>query len=841
MTEEWMSSQSNGSWQLAKLDTVQTDEQWSSNGAHLTTICYGMLDDLRVIAMPSATIIESSNSIYALFADNGAVLRRSDGAFIGKLEETAIQVLLKLIEEGVYIQFMIKADYRRISRAQKNGVTALASAILYGPEDFGDDIGEFLDKCKYCLQDPYGCELNVPYKNPHCLSALFEKPSMTSVLSGPEINYTPTFSVAESLRTLETTDTMLEWKQPSALRTELKKHQKQALWFFIVRENRPYMRSIWQPRALPDNSLVFYNEINGSQQDVPPPNWNGGILADEMGLGKTLQMIALIAENKFDSSQYDSQSSLRVAATLIILPMPLMSVWESQLSRHTHKGKLTWRRHHGQSRFGTQTSPYPDIVITTYQTVQSEYKRRNQRPSTLFSYHWHRIILDEAHIIRNETTTASAVCSLSATYRWAVTGTPIQNSLTDLCGLFKFLRIQPYDDNASVDKEIFEFIRREDRHEGIRRLKALCNNVMIRRRSNIIDLPPRKDLIRTVEFTPQERWLYQDVESRMHCDMTGNQWISAIQLINKLRLICNLGVASPSRTLTIQQVASGPVIPERDSFYGAIQASELALGETSCALCDSFINVSDTPDSTCAYSSACGRIFCMSCAALVQNRSIPGCLCPTGSLCTLQHLSSALVRKARDEAGETDTGSACWPISSKVRAVVEDIQNNILEKSVVLSFWTTTLNMVQYALDQAQIRYVRIDGTVTPAKREAAMQDLRDIDAVRVLLITVSCGGVGLDLTAASRVHLLEPQWNPAIEDQALARVHRMGQQRPVVAIRYIMRGSIEESVATTKGKKKLLAELLPLTKQSEDTKSSQPFLLSNTTERIHDCNINNL
>ena len=114
-------------------------------------------------------------------------------------------------------------------------------------------------------------------------------------------------------------------------------------------------------------------------------------------------------------------------------------------------------------------------------------------------------------------------------------------------------------------------------------------------------------------------------------------------------------------------------------------------------------------------------------------------------------------------------------------------------RSVVLSFWTTTLNMVQYALDQAQIRYVRIDGTVTPAKREAAMQDLRDIDAVRVLLITVSCGGVGLDLTAASRVHLLEPQWNPAIEDQALARVHRMGQQRPVVAIRYMMKDSIEE------------------------------------------------
>lgn len=101
--------------------------------------------------------------------------------------------------------------------------------------------------------------------------------------------------------------------------------------------------------------------------------------------------------------------------------------------------------------------------------------------------------------------------------------------------------------------------------------------------------------------------------------------------------------------------------------------------------------------------------------------------------------------------------------------------------------------MVQRGLDSAKIRHVRIDGTVNAPARQRTLDQFQSMDDIKVILMTISCGGVGLDVTAASRVHLLEPQWNPAVEDQALARVHRMGQRKPVVTIRYIMRDSIEE------------------------------------------------
>ncbi|RYP70415.1 hypothetical protein DL771_005456 [Monosporascus sp. 5C6A] len=589
----------------------------------LLIVCYGMLENLPIAAIPTASVFDSSTLVHGYLSEDGTVLKSSDGSLVGKMDEKARQCLFKLAEEeGVHIQFMLNnADASGKYQMQKTRVIAVASAVIYGPEDLGDDIGDFLDKSGYCLQDPFGCELNVPYKNPHCLSTLFEEPPMTSGLLEPEYNRTTIFSVSDSLRTLQTSETLPEWKQPNAIKTELCSHM---------------------------------NQINGSQRDVPPPMWSGGILADEMGL---------------------------------------------------------------------------------------------------------------------------------------VTGTPIQNSLADLSGLLKFLKFHPYDDPSTLDEDIFDYIRREDPTEGIRRLKELCRAIMIRRPSSIISLPSRHDLTKTVDFSQEEKWWYEEIEGsfqRLPDEAIeahvgdGRIWMSAIQLINKLRLLCNLGLASKPATLTEPPRNVCSNTPESDDSTEVIVASEFALGGTNCAECGNLISVPDTVDkadpSPSAYYSEC-------------------------------------LQRARD--GPTEDSSD-GPVSSKVKAVVEEIQKALPEKSVVFSFWTTSLDMVQRDLDRAQIRYVRVDGTVDPARRQRALEQFQSADDISVILLTISCGGVGLDLTAASRVHLLEPQWNPAVEDQALARVHRMGQRKPVVTIRYIMRDSIEESVATAKGKKQLLAELLPRNQQTE-------------------------
>ncbi|EUC41698.1 hypothetical protein COCMIDRAFT_105493, partial [Bipolaris oryzae ATCC 44560] len=100
---------------------------------------------------------------------------------------------------------------------------------------------------------------------------------------------------------------------------------------------------------------------------------------------------------------------------------------------------------------------------------------------------------------------------------------------------------------------------------------------------------------------------------------------------------------------------------------------------------------------------------------------------------------------------------------------------------------TTSLDMVERGLCSENIRYVRIDGNVAPKNRVYAIEQLRHNPKVRVILLTMSCGACGFNLTAASVLHLLQPQWNPSLEYQAFARVHRLGQTRPVTIFKYIM------------------------------------------------------
>ncbi|PMD44628.1 hypothetical protein L207DRAFT_421525 [Hyaloscypha variabilis F] len=117
----------------------------------------------------------------------------------------------------------------------------------------------------------------------------------------------------------------------------------------------------------------------------------------------------------------------------------------------------------------------------------------------------------------------------------------------------------------------------------------------------------------------------------------------------------------------------------------------------------------------------------------------------------------------------------------------------LISPSAVFSFWTSTLDLVQRILDVNDITYTRIDGKTSLVKRAECMRLFQTDDTVRVILVSITCSGAGLDLTAASRAYLLEAHWNPMIEEQALCRVHRVGQQREVTTIRYLMRGSFEE------------------------------------------------
>lgn len=114
--------------------------------------------------------------------------------------------------------------------------------------------------------------------------------------------------------------------------------------------------------------------------------------------------------------------------------------------------------------------------------------------------------------------------------------------------------------------------------------------------------------------------------------------------------------------------------------------------------------------------------------------------------------------------------------------------------SIVFSFWRQSLDVLGQLLLERGVPYSRIDGQIKPERRKEILTAFGSKVSERVLLMTLGTGAVGLnDLSVASRVHFLEPQWNPSVESQAVGRVLRIGQERKCHIVRYIMKGSIEK------------------------------------------------
>jgi SNF2 family DNA or RNA helicase len=124
----------------------------------------------------------------------------------------------------------------------------------------------------------------------------------------------------------------------------------------------------------------------------------------------------------------------------------------------------------------------------------------------------------------------------------------------------------------------------------------------------------------------------------------------------------------------------------------------------------------------------------------------------------------------------------------------------------VFSQWTSFLDRVEPALEAAQIRHLRLDGSTRD--REAVVKEFQSENGPPVLLISLKAGGTGLNLTAADHVFLLDPWWNPAVEDQAKDRAHRIGQERPVMVYRMVAKDTVEERILALQEKKRALVEV---------------------------------
>lgn len=414
----------------------------------------------------------------------------------------------------------------------------------------------------------------------------------------------------------------------------------------------------------------------------------GACLADDMGLGKTIQTLALLLHRA------------SMGPALVVCPASVMANWVAEAARfapslHVLQLGLT-NRTETLASLGANT-----LLVTTYGLLQSEEQR-------FADIHWATVVLDEAHAIKNQQSKTFKACmALNANFRIALTGTPVQNRLSELWALFNFILPGLLGTWNHFNERFAQPIERDTSLPEKQRLKKLIQPFILRRLKNEVldELPDKTEITHQIQLSEAEVAFYEALRLEAIANIEsdtgtiGQRNLKALSEITRLRLACcNTALADPSIELP----------------------------------------------------------------------------------------------------------------SAKSEAFFEIVDELLLNKhkALVFSQFLGHLARIRTQLDQRGIRYLYLDGSTPVADRQGLVNRFQSGEA-EIFLISLKAGGLGLNLTAADYVIHLDPWWNPAIEDQASDRAHRIGQQKPVTVYRLVAQNTIEEKILRLHHTKRGLADSL--------------------------------
>jgi len=449
-----------------------------------------------------------------------------------------------------------------------------------------------------------------------------------------------------------------------------------------------------KPRAL-KATLRPYQEAGLSWLKFIHKISSGGVLADDMGLGKTVQTIALLLAVKQDEK--------RVKA-LIVAPTSVVTNWVRELARFSPTLSVAlW--HGADRRDNVDAIEDAEVIITSYALL-----RRDEE--FLAGLDLTYAILDEAQHIKNPlSATAAAAKRLTPKRRLALTGTPIENRLSEIWSIFDFVSPGLLGSLEKFEARFSRPIEAGD-YKVAQRLRAVIHPFILRRTKQEVakDLPDK-------------------IETDQLCDLTGDQKAVYTSVVREVR---------------------AQVLGEVERVGIARSQIQILAGLTKLrqAACD-----------------------------------------------------PRLLGLPKDFTDED---------SGKLVALRELVQNAVEggHKVLVFSQFVMMLKIIERAMKDDGVPYVYLDGSTKD--RAERVDRFQDDPTVPVFLISLKAGGTGLNLTAADTVVHFDPWWNPAVEQQATDRAHRIGQTKVVTAYRLVAAGTIEEKILLLKAKKReLVASVL--------------------------------
>ena len=484
------------------------------------------------------------------------------------------------------------------------------------------------------------------------------------------------------------------------------------------RERYSELSKLVLPESLPDIGIPvgITAELRPYQRDglnwlyYLQENKLGGCLADDMGLGKTLQTIGLLQHNKNQTPERTADEEkvnsgalfdpeLSKATSIIIVPASLLHNWEKEINRFAPNLKVYL--YVGNSRRKTTSYfNYYDIILSTYHTIRQDI-------AIISGFSFLYAVLDESQHIKNPASAIyKAVLRIKSQNKLVLTGTPVENSLTDLWTQLNFVNPGLLGSLSWFKREFAKPIEKNNSEESEKRLKKIIKPFLLRRTKEQVasDLPPVSEQTVFCDMTEEQEKLYDSEKSAVRNSILENIETEGIE---KSAIVVLQGL------MRLRQISNHPALLG-DDFEGN---------------------------------------------------------------------------------------------SGKFETVIDDLFSVVSEghKVLIFSSFVKHLRLFSDELTMKGIRFEMLTGSTT--NREKVIDSFQNNKAVKVFLISLKAGGVGLNLTAADYVFILDPWWNPAAELQALSRAHRIGQDKPVFVYRYISRETIEEKIVQLQLRKSRLAE----------------------------------
>ncbi len=445
-------------------------------------------------------------------------------------------------------------------------------------------------------------------------------------------------------------------------------------------------------------------------------NGLGACLADDMGLGKTLQTLAVLSYTKdlqrrepeddrrgqqltlFEKSRLKELNPLQA---LIVLPASLIFNWYAEIKKFTPHFHICRYIGPGRKKITSQIDKF-DIVLTTYQTALRDIQ-------ILRKVHWEYIILDESQMIKNrQSKIFQSLHGLDAHYRVSLSGTPVENSLSDLWSQMQFINPDILGSFSFFKENFLWPIEKQQDEAALDQLKTMVQPFILRRTKEEVakDLPPLTEQLQYVEMSSEQKKIFESEKSAAR------------------NFLLSVGDADPQykfhvfrALLRLRQIANHPV--------------------------------------------------------LVDNTYVKS--------------------------------------SGKFDFVTDQLETLLKSRHKVLIFssFKSQLKLFQDYLEEKGCSYCLLTGDTSQQNRKKVVSQFQKDPKYQVFLISIKAGGTGLNLTAADYVFILDPWWNPFVEKQAIARAHRIGQDKPVTVIKFASKDSIEEKIIKLQEKKQRLSDQL--------------------------------